>query len=68
MNTSSTYSDAQEHYFMSEDSVPYSGAISLPKEYCVHGSDFSRWLDDPPFGAIVFLDYGDFPIVGVIEE
>lgn len=63
-----TYSDAQEHYLMSDDSVPYCGAISLPKEYWVHGSDFSRWPDDPPFGAIVFLDYGDFPTVDVIGE
>lgn len=54
---------------LGEELVPYSGAIQLPKEYIVDGYTLSTyWPNDPSFGAIVFLDYGDFPTVGVIEE
>lgn len=52
-----------------EQEIPYCGAIQLPREYVVDGYTFlTRWPGDPPFGAIVFLDYGDYPTVGVIEE
>lgn len=52
-----------------EELVPYYGAIQLPEEYIVVGYTFYSYChNDPSFGAVVFLDYGDFPIVGVIEE